>query len=164
LTDPAPRLDFPWWNWAGIPNSVYSVRGLPCLLFASQTVDVTVTGGDTVTRDVALSLAAGAKPVQITAQVNGTPEPGNQVSVTAAATSLNCTTVTSFHWTQSNSVQVELANVDSATVTATLPSLAAYKAEFFRILGFERGEIETDSEGNIVVDEETQEPKRGPSS
>ncbi len=127
--------------------------------FTSQTVNVTVAAGQTAPGDAALAPTATAKPFQTT--VNGTADPGSQIQVTATPTALVCNTVASYQWTQSNSVPLELANVDTQTVTATLPSATVYKNEYFRILTQERGEIETDSEGNIVVDEDTQEPARG---
>jgi hypothetical protein len=127
--------------------------------FTSQTVDVSVTAGSTATGDAGLSPTATAQAFQIT--VEGTPDPGGQVQVTATPTALVCNTVASYHWTQANSVPLQLANADSQTVTATLPATTVYKDEFFRILREERGEIEYDSEGNIVEDPDTQEPARG---
>lgn len=94
--------------------------------YETGTAMATVTAG-TTTANVALTPAAAAF---VTASVEGDGEPGGTVTVTANVEILDgSTTVTSYSWSQSNSVTVDIASPTAASTSVALPNLGAYRDE-----------------------------------
>ncbi len=91
---------------------------------------VNVESGQT-TVDFALSPAA---PVYLTSSMDGDAVPGGSVSLSIDVEVLDGeTTIDSYAWSQSNSVDVVITGGTTASPTVTLPNAAAYKAELLKV-------------------------------
>lgn len=114
-----------------VPLGIYTVT-FEESRFASQTITTGVVGGATTTLDASLT---PTQSVSVTITTAGDPTPGSAVTATANVEILDgATTVTSYAWAQSNSVDVSISGATSQTATVTLPNAAAYKAELAMLL------------------------------
>ena len=73
-------------------------------------------------------------PVVVSASVSGDAVPGAALAAAAEVTICDGSTVQSYEWTQSNSVEVTISGGDTATATVTLPDTGIYKDELIMVL------------------------------
>ncbi len=117
---------------AVVPVGLYSVT-YSATNFTSQSASVSVTAGQTATRNVALAATA---PVIVSIAVTGTAAPGATLSATATVTPLDGSTVTagSASWTQVDGAPVAFSAPTAGTTNVTLGTAADYKVQVFKAL------------------------------
>jgi len=114
-----------------VPAGTYSVN-VTDDRYEDGTASVTVVVGQSETVDVALAPAAA---VFVTATVEGDVGPDGTVTVTANAEILDgSTTVSSYAWSQSNSVTVDIQSPAMQSTDVVLPNLATYRDELITVL------------------------------
>jgi PKD repeat protein len=112
---------------AGVYTITYSRNG-----FATQTdAGVSILAGVSTTTNKTLIPTA---PVIVDASVTGTATPGAALTASATPMVLDGSTVTGIVWSQKNSVTVTIDDNNAMTTGVTLPALAAYKDELFKVL------------------------------
>ena len=80
------------------------------------------------------STFAAGPPVTVTTTVTGDPTPGATVSVKAAVTISDGSTLKGIKWSQTGGIHATLSNVTTDTVTITLPSRKVFRDELMLVL------------------------------
>lgn len=114
---------------AAVPIGVYTLT-ISASNFTAQTKTVSVAAGQTATQNVALAATA---PVVAAITTTGSAAPGATLDVSATVTPLDGSTVQSYSWSN-GAVAVTFADGAAASTTATLPAIAGFKTNLFRIL------------------------------
>jgi hypothetical protein len=126
---------------AELPTGIYTLT-FKGANFTNGTASVSVIAAGAATKNVALVPTA---PVIVTTKVEGSAAPGNTLTLTAAVTPMDGSSVTSVSWTQKSGASVAIASgggaveaVEGTAVQITLPGVTAFKDEFFDIVENER--------------------------
>ncbi len=99
--------------------------------YTAATATASVLGGQTTTKDVALSPAS---KVLVNAGKDATSTVGGSVTIAATAEALDGSQITGYSWTQTGGAPATIANAGTASTSATLANAATYKAELMKHL------------------------------
>ena len=130
---------------AVVPVGVYKVS-VSLDGYTKQDISVSVTAAQMAKLTVKL---APTKPVIVNGGADLHAAPGATVNPTAAVTSYDGSTATTYLWTQKTGLPLAITGADTASPTITLASVAEYKAAVFE------GAEHKDPTGVVIPDERT---------
>ena len=124
-----------------LPTGIYALT-FKAPNFTPGTASVSVIAGGSATKNMVLVPTA---PVVVTTKVQGAAVPGNALTVTVNVAPMDGSNVTSTAWTQKSGATVVISSggasaqpVEGNAVQVSLPSVTAFKDEFFTIVDTQR--------------------------